>query len=170
LSEAKLEPIKDVCRRAIESLGIANGVTHIELIFNDHTGRIDLLEIGIRGGGGHVFSTIMQEVTGVCGPSEYAKIVCGVEPNLNATKNSGCVYRFFNPEQRGVIEKLTFPKWFCSERNLIDYGFIAKVGDSYDGLVDSLCRIGYLVVRGENRSAAMLNADFFESHVEIIIK
>ena len=164
-----LDEIKNICSLATESLGIVNGVSHIELIYNPELKDVKLLEIGTRGGGGHVFGTIMEEVTGISGPVEYAKIACGIAPNLLQTKNSGCVYRFFNPQKTGIIKKLEFPTLFKSEPNLKDYGFIAKVGDHYHGLKDSLCRIGYIVVRGSNRENAIYNADILEEQIQIEI-
>ena len=169
LPDEMINEIKTICSLATESLGIENGVSHIELIYNPELNNVKLLEIGTRGGGGHVFSTIMEEVTGISGPVEYAKISCGIAPNLLQTKNSGCVYRFFNPEKTGIIKKLEFPSSFSSEPNLIDYGFIAKVGDHYHGLEDSLCRIGYIVVRGNDRENAIYNANILEKNIQIEI-
>ena len=74
LTELMKRKIEDIAVKATEALGVSNGVTHIELICDRASKNVKLLEVGIRGGGGHVFSTIMEVVTGIKGPVELAKI------------------------------------------------------------------------------------------------
>lgn len=160
------QSIFNVVIRAAEALGISNGAIHAELIVSYNTEEIRIVELGARGGGGHVFGQIIHAVTGIDVPKEYTKILLGEKPNLDKLHNKGCVYRFFNPNQHGILESIEYnPKIFENDF-VLDYGFTIKVGDSYEGLSNSLKRIGFIVVNGTNRDDAIKNADFMESQIQ----
>jgi len=161
--------IRSLTIRASEALGIANGATHTELIVQ-HDGRIVLVEIGIRGGGGHIFSTIVKEVTGINAPQELAKILCGDKPELTMHPFTGCVYRFFNPVGRGVIASIYYDVNLIKSGFVVDFGITARPGDRFDGLNDSMKRVGFVVTRGRDRAEAIAHADRIESSVRFVFR
>ena len=167
--EEIIKKIKHIAIKASEALGIANGATHIELIVTPQQ-KIHLVEIGTRGGGGHVFSTIIEAVTGISAPIQLAKILCGLKPDLTLKKNKGCVYRFFNPKDTGVIRNIEFDKSFIGDPDVLDFGITARIGDEFRGLVNSLERVGYVVTSGSSREDAINKANQVEGSVHFTIE
>lgn len=164
-NESIKNKIFDIVTVATQALGVSNGATHAELIINEDTNDIKLVEIGIRGGGGHLFNTIVEQVTGVNAPQELAKILCGDVPTLSPQWQKGCVYRFFNPLKTGTIQNISYSDELLKNDFLIDFAITAKVGDHFRGLIDSMHRVGFAVVTGRNREEAIANADFVEKNV-----
>ncbi len=160
-----IQLITEIVAKASEALGVLNGAIHAELIISSDQQSIKLIEMGLRGGGGHVFSTIVEEVSGVCAPVELAKILCGIEPNLQKTKNQGCVYRFFNPPGRGVLQSVDIDSNVLNKDFVISFAITIKPGDEFNGLSNSLKRIGYVIVKGETREDAICNADLIENSI-----
>jgi biotin carboxylase len=157
--------IFDIVTNATLALGVSYGATHAELIVNEDSQDIKLVEIGIRGGGGHLFNTIIEQVTGINAPQELAKILCGDVPSLNHKQQMSSVYRFFNPGKTGIIRGISYGDDLLKKDFLIDFAITAKIGDYYQGLIDSMHRVGFAVVIGRNRNEAITNADFVENNV-----
>jgi hypothetical protein len=81
------------------------------------------------------------------------------------TFERGCVYRFFNPLHHGVLKSIEFDQKIFENDFVLDYGFTIKIGNRYEGLNNSLKRIGFLVVSGRDRADAINNADFIEENI-----
>ncbi len=163
-SNDTIEKIESIVTKATEVLGVSNGATHTELIVNGND--IKLVEMGIRGGGGHLFNTIIETNTGINAPQELAKILCGDAPNLEKKQNIGVCYRFFNPTGSGVIKSITYDEKITNSDFVVDFGITAKVGDEFKGLVDSMKRVGFVVTKGANRTEAIKNADLVENSIK----
>ncbi len=160
--ELIIDKIKNIVTIATDSFGVSNGATHAELIVDGED--IRLVEMGIRGGGGHLFNTIIEAVSGVNAPQELAKILCGDEPKLQTRYTRGVCYRFFNPNNKGRIKSIQYDEKLVRSDFVLDFGITAKVGDSFDGLIDSMKRVGYVVTAGANREEAVRNADLIENN------
>ena len=168
LFRSQRKKVEDLVKKAITSIGIANGASHTEVII-DNNGEPFLVEIGARAGGGHLFNTIVYQNTGVNYPQEFAKILCNDNPNLNITKNIGVVYRFFNPPV-GVIKDIIISSKIDNLPYVISYGLTAKKGDTFIGLKDSLHRVGFLVTIGNTREEAIENANYAESLIQFVME
>lgn len=165
-SNSVKDKIYNIVILASESLGIANGAIHAELIVSPDEAEIKMVELGARGGGGHVFGKIIEMVTGINAPKEYVKILLGEQPLLLEKTSAGCVYRFFNPPQYGILKSIDYDESIFDNDFVLDYGFTIKVGDKYEGLSNSLKRIGFMVISGKNREDAIKNADFIENSIK----
>jgi biotin carboxylase len=160
-----IERIKQLTIRATEALGVANGATHAELIVAPDQKDIRLVEMGVRGGGGHLFGTIIEEVTGISAPIQLANILCGKKPDLEIKKNSGCVYRFFNPPSHGIFHSVVYDETIVKQPYVVAFGLMIRPGQRFEGLSDSLKRVGFVVTNGATREEAILNADRVESSI-----
>lgn len=169
-SEEIKKRIFDIVSLAAESLGISNGAIHAELIVSNDETEIKIVELGARGGGGHVFGKIIEAVTGIDAPKEYVNILLGEKPSLNQTKLQGCVYRFFNPAEHGILKSIEYDESIFENEFVLDFGFTIKIGDKYEGLSNSLKRIGFIVASGANREEAIANADYIENNIKFIFE
>jgi biotin carboxylase len=156
LSPGALEQVHALASAAVRSLGITDGPSHVEMILTD-AGPV-LLELGARGGGGHVFSVITEAVSGVPMVAESARVLVGDEPDLRIRHERGCVYLLFSPE-RGVIRAVHGVDEARALPGVLELGITRRPGDVLGPLVDSLQRSGFAVVAGRTRQEAMRRAD-----------
>jgi biotin carboxylase len=155
LNGPPLEAVHDLARRAVTSLGLTDGPGHVEAIVTSEGPR--LVEMGARGGGGHVFSTVVEAVSGVPIVRESARLLAGDEPDLRVRHRHGCVYELFVP-QRGVIRAIRGLDEARALPGVLDVGVTRRPGDALGELVDSLQRSGYAVVCGRDRLQAIRRA------------
>jgi biotin carboxylase len=148
--------IATLTTQAVKALGIQDGPSHAEVILNSD--GVTLLELAARGGGGHIFSTIVEAVTGVDMVRETARILVGEEPDLSAKRERGCVYRFFAPEY-GTIREIRGMEAASVLPGVLDIEVTRKPGDVLGGLVNSIERSGFAVVAGRDRDEAVRRAD-----------
>lgn len=168
ISHKQRVEVEELVKNAITTIGISNGASHTEVII-DKEGKPYLVEISARGGGGHLFNTIVYENTGLNYPQEFAKILCEEKPNLKIIKNEGVVYRFFNPPI-GKIKEIIISNKIDLLPYIVTYGITAKKGDVFNGLIDSMHRVGFLVAKGNTREEAIKNADEAESLIRFIVE
>ena len=166
--EIKKSVSNTVCR-AVEVMGVLNSAAHLEVIVCSNTGKVYLVEIGLRGGGGHVFSDIINLVTGINAPVALAEILSGETPDLKPKVEKGCVYRFFAPRNYGTIKNIRIDPLIYRNEALVSLEITAKIGDKYTGLTDSMHRIGYMIVKGQDVNDAIKNADYLEQFVQFDI-
>jgi biotin carboxylase len=141
---------------AVEALGITVGMAHTEAIVTDR-GPI-LLETGARGGGGHVFHTLIEATSGIAAPVVAARLLCGLPVELPPPRRDGAVYRFFNPPS-GILRAVDGLENAANMPGVLDIGMIKKPGDRVGDLVNSLERTGYVVTKGATREEAIARAD-----------
>ena len=126
LSEQAVAEVRAVTRAAVSSLGLTDGPSHVEMVLTDD-GPV-LLELGARGGGGHIFSTIVEAVTGVPMVRESARVLVGDEPDLRIRHERGCVYELFAPHS-GVIREIVGIEEARAMAGVLDVGATRKPGD-----------------------------------------
>lgn len=159
IDEGTWAQVAEVARGAVASIGLVDGPSHVEVILTAE-GPV-LVEMGARGGGGHIFSTIVEAVTGVDMAVESARVLCGDRPSLVPTRRCGCVYRLLTP-QNGVVRAITGLDTAWTLPGVIDVGVTRRPGDVLGSLDNSLQRSGYAVVVGASREEAISRADAAE--------
>ena len=150
-----LEQVHALAAAAVRSLGIADGPSHVEMIVTAD-GPV-LLELGARGGGGHVFSVIAEAVRGIPMLAESARVLAGDDPDLRVRHQRGCVYLLFSPE-RGVIRAIHGVDEARALPGVLELGITPAPGDVLGPLADSLHRSGFAVVAGRTRQEAQRRA------------
>jgi biotin carboxylase len=166
LSEEAAAEVRAVTRAAVSSLGLTDGPSHVEMVLTDD-GPI-LLELGARGGGGHIFSTIVEAVTGVRMVRESARVLVGDEPDLRIRHERGCVYELFAPHS-GVIREIVGIDEARAMPGVLDVCATRKPGDVLGDLVDSLQRSVYAVVCGADRQEAVRRAKAVSQTVRFVL-
>lgn len=156
LTGRALAAVHELARAAVVSIGLTDGPGHVELIVTEDGPR--LVEIGARGGGGHVFSLIVEAVSGVPVVRECARLLTGEEPDLHVRSQRGCVYLLFVPE-RGVIKAIHGVDEARAMPGVIALGVTRQPGERLGDLIDSLQRSGYAVVCGDGREEAIRRAE-----------
>jgi biotin carboxylase len=152
--------IREVVPRAIRAYGIETGAAHAEVIMRPD-GRVWMIEMAARPGGGHIFHTIVPQVSGVNMVQELAKMLMGAQPDIQMKCQKGAVYRFFNPP-KGKIKLIQGIEEAQSLPGVLAFGIQVKPGDVVGDLAGQHNRAGYVVTAGETREEAWSRAEAVE--------
>jgi biotin carboxylase len=155
--------VREVVTKAIEALSLSTGAVHAEVIMRPD-GRVWMVEMAARPGGGHIFHTIVPHVSGVNMVQELAKMLMGMEPDATAKYRKGAVYRFFNPPKgriksiRGIEEARSLEGVLALDVQVTPGTLIGDLKGQHD-------RAGYIVTGGMTRDEAIARADLAERAV-----
>lgn len=158
--------VETVTTAAIRAIGIQNGMAHSELIITKHGPK--MVELGARGGGGHIFHTIIETVTDIQAPVATAYILTGERVSLDALSQKGAVYRFFTPPH-GMLREVRGLEEARRTEGVLDVGLLKRIGDEVGLNNNSLDRTGYVVTHGRTREEAIRVADSVEGIIEFVI-
>lgn len=164
--EETLKQVRDLVTAAVQAIGVQTGMAHTEVIVASNGPK--LVELGARGGGGHIFHTIIEAVSGFNAPVHTARILTGMPVSMPELTSNGAVYRFFTPP-RGVLRGVRNLEVAARLEGVLDLGLTKNIGDLVGDFENSLQRTGFLVTRGQSREAAIAVADRAESLVEFIV-
>lgn len=164
IEEETKKIVFDLVEKSSKALGLNNCAIHAEVILKDDKSCY-MVELGLRGGGGHLFGSIIKLHSGIDAPLQLANILLNNNPSILTTKNKNVIYRFLNPSQSGKFIKADFPEWIISDKEVYDYGILLKSGSTYRGLSDSLQRIGFLILSGDSREELNKKADKIEASI-----
>lgn len=168
LSDAEIFEVRELAQSATKALGISRGVAHLEFSMSPD-GPI-LFEIGARCGGGATPEPIVSYMTGRHMVVEHVKTLLGEESlPVSAIDNRGCVYRFLFGEMGQVESILGWPP-IIRTGELLDAEILIAPGDFLREVRTGIDRVGFLVVGGFSRQAAVEAADMLESQIEIRVR
>lgn len=159
--------IETVTTSAIRAIGIRNGMAHSELIVTDQGPK--MVELGARGGGGHIFHTIIEAVTGLRAPVATAHILTGDRFSIDGLSQMGAVYRFFTPS-RGILREVRQFDIAQLTEGVLDIGLLKRIGEEVGLNYNSMDRTGYVVTRGRTRADAIKTADKVENIIEFVME
>jgi biotin carboxylase len=165
--EDVLTEVKRLVIEAVAAVGITQGASHTEVIVTPSGPK--LVEMASRPGGGHIFSTIVREVSGVNMVQELAKILVGETPDLKPKFCHGCVYRFLTPPP-GIVRAVDGVDEAARLPGVLDVAVTREVGERIPEVTNGLERSGFVVVGGQDRREAVERADGAERAVTFDIE
>jgi biotin carboxylase len=146
----------ELIRNAAKALGLDNCAIHAEAMLLDET--VYLVEMGARGGGGHIFGQIVEAASGVCMPQALIKILLGEKTDIQPKFQRGAVYRFFAPP-KGIFVSAEGVEEARKLEGVLDLGFQMEVGRVVGAIEGDADRPGYCVTTAASREEAMAIAD-----------
>lgn len=155
LPAATLGLIEEVVGRAIGALGIARGAFDAECMVDE--GRVTLIELNPRPGGGHIFGQIVETVSGVCMPLAYAKVMLGQPVSIAPPWRRGACYRFFAPPP-GVFRGVSGLEAARASDGVLDVGFHLTPGTRIQPVAADADRPGFVLASGADAREADANA------------
>ncbi|AKB35137.1 Phosphoribosylglycinamide formyltransferase 2 [Methanosarcina siciliae C2J] len=165
-SRVILKQVRNLVIAAVKAIGVQIGMAHTEVIVASDGPK--LVELGARGGGGHIFHTIIEAVSGFNAPVQTARILTGMQVTIPELTDNGAVYRFFTPS-RGILKGVRNLEAAALLEGILDIGLTKNIGDLVGDFENSLQRTGFVVTKGQTREAAIVVADRAESMVEFIV-
>ncbi len=163
----QLNLARETVKGAVQALGLENGAFHCECMVNDR--GVWLIELGARGGGGHIFGQIVEAVSGVCMPDALVKVILGKPVPLKEGPQKGACYRFFTPPA-GFFERVEGIEEARKMRGVLDLGFSLLPGTRVVPVEADAARPGYAVTTGGTRQEAMANADRAISALRFVMR
>ncbi len=163
----RLEELQEAVRFAVESIGMTDGIAHVELSMTD-AGPV-LFEIGARCGGGAP-APLVPYLNGVEEFKEAARIALGQAPrNLEPLHQRGCVIKFLYPRP-GIVKEIDVPKEIESRRGVLSFGIFVKPGDRISPLKVCGDRAGMIITGAETVEQALELAETTLAEVRIVTK
>ncbi len=162
LSLPQKEYVYNTVKKAVKALGITTGMAHTEVIINGQ--ELKMVETGARGGGGHIFHTIIEAVSGISAPVALAQILTNEYINLNNIAENGSVYRFFTVPH-GILLGVKGIEEIAQWPGVLDIGMIKQIGQEVGNLKNSLERAGHVITAGQTREDAIELANRAEANI-----
>ncbi len=154
--------LMDEVIKAVLSIGITNGVAHIEAAVTNK--GIYLFELGARCGGGGIPNPLVKFHSGVNEFIEFVKILTQ-EPagNLEPQFFHPCIYHFFTPAPGKILKvnKLEMNEDF------LDAAFFYQNGDTINEVKVGTDRAGFVILKGNSINALKKQAREIESSLNI---
>jgi len=142
--------------KAIKSLDINNSAFHAECIL--YNNDFYLVEIAARPGGGHIFNTVVEAVSGISMPVVLAKILLEEEVDITPKNSDGACYKFFCPP-KGIFRSLKYLNHVSKDERILTIGFELATGTLVGDIYGDADRPGYLVSKGTDRESAIDSAN-----------
>ncbi|MFH1419413.1 MAG: ATP-grasp domain-containing protein [Planctomycetota bacterium] len=155
LPEAKQREVEELVKHAVAALGLHNGAFHCECMTN--AAGDYLVELGARGGGGHIFSRIVETASGVCMPSALTRIFLGEDVDLRPKWRRAVSYRFFAPPE-GVFLLAENIETARRMPNILEFGFNLAAGTVVRPISGDADRPGFVISTGVTRQEAIDSA------------
>ena len=166
LPEHIIKNISDLAERAAKALDFDNCPFHMEMIINDQ--KSYLVEISARAGGGCIFSTIVNWVSGVNFVRQYAGILMGRVIDIKPRYRRGAVFRFLSAPKGRISDIRNYQEAGLIE-GVAELKIFKNIGETVGDVSMDNERLGFMVTLGENRKEALKMADEAEALLEIKI-
>lgn len=139
----------------VNKSGLKYGLTHAEYKYED--GQFWLIEIGARGGGNYIGSTIVPLMSGVDNYEYIINKTLGRETNEDLFVDKKlwdrcCVLKFFDtPNNGGVVKDIHGIDFMQECENVVDYSLNFGIGDTIEPAINDSARIGYYIAYADSR-------------------
>jgi biotin carboxylase len=140
------------------------GITHAEYKYWNN--KFYLIEAAIRGGGTKISSHIIPIVSGIDVNELLIKSVLGeTKLNVNPVKSKNyAVLRFFDFEV-GKVKQIHGIDFLKNNKNIIDFDFEFKVGDTISSPNDDRSRVGYFIAYNQSKDELLHLIDEIDKKV-----
>jgi formate-dependent phosphoribosylglycinamide formyltransferase (GAR transformylase)/SAM-dependent methyltransferase len=166
LTPRQMQNVSELCDLAIDSLGLSQGIAHIEFALTED--GFVLFELGARCGGGHT-PQIVAHVSGVDEFIESCRMACGREPLRRSPRTSkGAEYRFL-VMRPGKLTSSLIPPVVKESPQILDAAVTLSDGTVISpGPVRSTSdRHGFIVAIADSREQAKSVADWASTKIQL---
>ncbi len=159
LPKQALYKAEEAIKSCVEALGINDGPSNIDLIF-DKKGNPRIIEVGARIG-----ATCLPELVlyhkGIDFTRAAVQIACGMKPELSAKFSQPCAAFILESRQDGVMKSYEISEDLKNNPNILEWEVTSKPGETVSCLRKGTDRIGKIVVKGNTSKEALnLARDF----------
>lgn len=161
-----VEKIKDLACRAVKSVGINCGPSHVEIKLTP-TGP-KMVELGARMGGDCITTHLVPLSTGVDMIKATIDVSLGLTPDITPTLHKGSAIRFFDAPN-GIITAVEGVEEAKSIAGVQEISFTKNVGDEVTEIHSSLDRCGFVIAQCDNANDAIEVCEKAKKEIQITI-
>lgn len=161
-----VEKIKDLACRAVKSVGINCGPSHVEIKLTP-TGP-KMVELGARMGGDCITTHLVPLSTGVDMIKATIDVSLGLTPDITPTLHKGSAIRFFDAPN-GIITAIEGVEEAKSIAGVQEISFTKNVGDEVTEIHSSLDRCGFVIAQCDNANDAIEVCERAKGGIQITI-
>lgn len=161
-----VEKIKDLACRAVKSVGINCGPSHVEIKLTP-TGP-KMVELGARMGGDCITTHLVPLSTGVDMIKATIDVSLGLTPDITPTLHKGSAIRFFDAPN-GIITAIEGVEEAKSIAGVQEISFTKNVGDEVTEIHSSLDRCGFVIAQCDNANDAIEVCERAKEKIQITI-
>lgn len=158
------EAINDI-KKAIESLGIEDGPANVDLILDEKTNKIKIIEVGARIGA-TCLPELVQYHTGIDWVEATIRNAVGEVADLEIKKQDPVAALIIESPADGTFQNYKLER---NTNELLELEITAKCGDAVRVLRKGTDRIGKLVAYGNSAEQAEKFVSEFRDHIKIIV-
>jgi biotin carboxylase len=152
LPENDVVRIKDLACRAVKSVGINCGPSHVEIKITPSGPR--MVELGARMGGDCITTHLVPLSTGVDMIKATIDVSLGLTPDITPTLHKGSAIRFFDAPN-GIITAIEGVEEAKSIAGVQEISFTKNVGDEVTEIHSSLDRCGFVIAQCDTATEAI---------------
>lgn len=144
--------IKDLACRAVKSVGINCGPSHVEIKLTPNGPK--MVELGARMGGDCITTHLVPLSTGVDMIKATIDVSLGLTPDITPTLHKGSAIRFFDAPN-GIIAGIEGIEEAKQLDGVMEISLTKAVGDEVTEIHSSLDRCGFVIVQCDSASEAI---------------
>lgn len=152
LPTSDVERIKDLACRAVKSVGINCGPSHVEIKLTPSGPK--MVELGARMGGDCITTHLVPLSTGVDMIKATIDVSLGLVPNIAPTLQKGSAIRFLDAPN-GIIKVIEGVEKAQNIDGVQEVSFTKTVGDEVTDIHSSLDRCGFVIAQCDSANEAI---------------
>ncbi len=161
-----VERIKDLACRAVKSVGINCGPSHVEIKLTP-TGP-KMVELGARMGGDCITTHLVPLSTGIDMIKATIDISLGETPDITPKLHKGSAIRFFDAPC-GIISSIEGINNAQYINGVIEISFTKRIGEEVTEVHNSIDRCGFVISQCDSTSEAIMVCEKVKSIVKLKI-
>lgn len=162
-----VEKIKDLACRAVKSVGINCGPSHVEIKLTP-TGP-KMVELGARMGGDCITTHLVPLSTGVDMIKATIDVSLGLTPDTTSTLQKGSAIRFLDAP-KGIVTAIESVEEAKNVAGVQEISFTKNVGDEVTEIHSSLDRCGFVIAQCDTVTEAIEVCDKVKEILKIETK
>lgn len=161
-----VEKIKDLACRAVKSVGINCGPSHVEIKLTP-TGP-KMVELGARMGGDCITTHLVPLSTGVDMIKATIDVSLGLTPDITPTLHKGSAIRFFDAPN-GIITDIEGVEEAKNVAGVQEISFTKNLGDEVTEIHSSLDRCGFVIAQCDSANDAIEVCEKAKKEIQITV-
>lgn len=161
-----VKKIKDLACRAVKSVGINCGPSHVEIKLTPSGPK--MVELGARMGGDCITTHLVPLSTGVDMIKATIDVSLGITPDITPTLHKGSAIRFFDAPC-GIISDIEGLEEAKQFEGVLEISLTKAVGDEVSEIHSSLDRCGFVIAQCDSASEAIEVCEKAKKEIQITI-
>lgn len=166
LPEEDVERIKDLACRAVKSVGINCGPSHVEIKLTPNGPK--MVELGARMGGDCITTHLVPLSTGVDMIKATIDVSLGLTPDITPTLQKGSAIRFLDAPC-GVISSIEGIEEAKLVNGVHEVSLTKAVGDEVTEIHSSLDRCGFVIAQCDSATEAIRGCEKAKGIISICV-